>query len=171
MTNWFEASLGMLNCVIFSVDVWCMSTISNSSHIYSSRTEQEWSFRRNRQIITLRAFNPSKENRSFWRIKQVTQAEWITWWQQKVGQFHYFIFREREWERKVLWFFSAEIMIKPEFVRDWTNWKKSYWGYQHSFQGIAWISDGYYLTPRPRPRNPLEWMLLFIPCLYRVLQL
>lgn len=128
-------------------DVWCMSTMSNSNHIYSSRIEQEWSFRRNKQTITLRAFNPSKENRTFWRIKQNTQAKWIKWWQQKVGQFHYFIFRERERERKVLWFFSAEIKIKAQVVRDWKNWKKSYWGCQHSFQWFAWGSDGYSFTP------------------------
>lgn len=36
----------------------------------------------------------------------------------KVGQFHYFIFRERELERKGLCFFPAEIKIKAHIVRD-----------------------------------------------------
>lgn len=35
---------------------------------------------------------------------------------EKVGQFHYFIFREREWERKVL--VSDEKKIKAQVVRD-----------------------------------------------------
>lgn len=56
--------------VLFPMDIWCEPSALAIIFI-PARLNKE--FRSNRQTMYLRAFNPTKESRPFWRIKQITQ--------------------------------------------------------------------------------------------------